>query len=309
MAANVFTNARALSAHELTRLAAAIDGSYTFPTTSGGAVTASSGLTVAVSAITVSTVTIGGSIVGTGYAGGTVAATTADATNPRRDLVYYDTSGSVGIAAGTPVAVTSTTGPVPPTLTSTQIALAELYVAAQATSIGAGDIVDRRQAGALKGWQLVGSNTTEQTMTANAAADLVTISNLSIPAGTPIMIAVNYRKSAVASQLSIGLKLNSTVVLEANAGSSTGIGMTAATNEAQDGYTVVHIGPRSTNYTRGVTLTSFASGATGVNVQAKGSNVLTNTLPTATITSVVIRGISDGSATLGVKDVYVYVGA
>lgn len=305
---NVFTNARALSAHELTRLAAAVDGTFTFPLTAGGAVTPSSGLTVAVAAITGSTVTINGTLETTAYAGGTVTATTADATNPRRDLVYYDQNGAVGIAAGTPVAVSSTTGPVPPALAATQIAVAELYVAAQATTIAAGDIVDRRQAGLPLGWKLVGSNTAEQTMTSATAADLVTITGLSIPVTAPVKIVVVWRKSATAAQLSIGLKVNATVVAEADTSANTGIGLFPTTNEVQSGYSVVEFGPRSANYLRGLVVNYMASGASGVVAAWRGLVVLTNPLPDATITDIIIRGDSDGSATLGVKEVLVYQG-
>jgi hypothetical protein len=100
---------------------------------------------VAVAAIAGSTVTINSTLETTAYAGGTVTADPADATNPRRDLVYYDQTGAVDIATGTATAVTSTTGPALPILTADQIAVAELYVDANAVTIEAGDITDRRQ--------------------------------------------------------------------------------------------------------------------------------------------------------------------
>lgn len=137
---NTFATGRGVSFHEMNRLADALAGKYMFPESAGGAVTTSAGLTVAVAAITGNSVTINGTVVATAYAGGTVAASAADATNPRRDLIYYDTSGAVGITAGTPAAT-----PFVPTLTSTQIAVAELYVAANAVTINSGDIYDRRQ--------------------------------------------------------------------------------------------------------------------------------------------------------------------
>ena len=142
---NVFTAGRGLNALDLTRLGASIDGTYVFPAISGGAVTASSGMTVAVAAIRANEVTIGGTIVGTAYVAGTVTLDASDPTNPRIDSIYYDTSGLVDNATGTAVAVTSTTGPVPPTLSSTQIRLADIYVSAGATTISSGDITDRRQ--------------------------------------------------------------------------------------------------------------------------------------------------------------------
>lgn len=145
MAKNTFTAGRGVNAQDLTRLGEAIAGNYVFPSTAGGAVTASSGLTVAVAAILANTVTINGTIETTAYAGGTVTAAAAHATLPRIDRVYYDQTGAIGIATGTAVAVTATTGPTPPTLADAQIAVADLYIAAAATVISTGDITDRRQ--------------------------------------------------------------------------------------------------------------------------------------------------------------------
>ena len=144
----------------MTRLAAS--GSFFFPTSAGGAVTPSSGLTVAVAAITGGQAVINGTTVATGYAGGTVTLDAASSTGNRRDIIYYDTSGSVGKVTGTPVtpvtyyvatssggavttALPSVVGPVPPSLSSSQIAIAEVYVAINETTIDAGEIVDRRQ--------------------------------------------------------------------------------------------------------------------------------------------------------------------
>jgi len=143
---NVFTAGRGMNAQDLTRLAAGVDGTYAFPATAGGAVTVSSGMTVAVAAIVGGAVTINGTIVATAYVAGTVTLDAADPTNPRIDSIYYDTAGLVDNATGTAVAVTSTTGPVSPTLSATQIRIADIYVAAGATTISSGDITDRRQA-------------------------------------------------------------------------------------------------------------------------------------------------------------------
>ena len=157
---NTWTNAYAVSAFEMTRLAAS--GSFFFPTGAGGAVTPSSGLTVAVAAITGGQAVINGTSVATGYAGGTVVLDAASSTGNRRDIIYYDTSGSVGKVTGTPVtpvtyyvstssggvvttALPAVVGPVPPALSSSQIAIAEVYVAINDTTIDAGEIVDRRQ--------------------------------------------------------------------------------------------------------------------------------------------------------------------
>lgn len=159
------------------------------------------------------------------------------------------------------------------------------------------------------GWRLVGSNTAEQTMTSATAADLVTITGLSIPVTSPVRIVGVFRKSATASQLSIGLKINATVVAEADTTASTGIGIFPVTNEAMAGYFTVEFGPRSANYlVGGLVVNTTMSGATGISNFIRAGAVLTNPFPNAVITDIIIRGDSDGSATLGVKEVYVYQG-
>ena len=138
--AATFSDGRVLSGQELSRMAAAIAGTYVVPASAGGAVTASAGMTVAVAAITAGLVVVNGTRDTTGYAGGTTTISAADGTNPRRDYVWYDGAGAIGNTAGTPAAA-----PVLPDLTSGRIALAEIYVAANDTTIsGASEIIDRR---------------------------------------------------------------------------------------------------------------------------------------------------------------------
>ena len=72
--------------------------------------------------------------------GGTVTLDAADATNPRLDIVYIDTSGAVGKVTGTPAAT-----PAPPEIGDTRLAFAEVIVVANDTVIASGDIVDKRQ--------------------------------------------------------------------------------------------------------------------------------------------------------------------
>lgn len=137
---NTFQDSRVLSGQEVTRLAAAIAGTYVVPTASGGAVSTSAAMTVAVAAITTTTgLYVNGTQDTTGYAGGTTVIATADPTNPRRDYVWYDGAGAIGNTTGTPAA-----NPVLPDLTTGRIALAEIYVTAGLATIAAGNIIDRR---------------------------------------------------------------------------------------------------------------------------------------------------------------------
>lgn len=137
---NVFTSQRILSAFELTRLAAAPAGTYLVPSTAGGAVTPSAGMVLAVSAIPRGLVTVNGVRDTTGQAANTVTVTTAHTSLPRRDWVYYEPGVGFGVTAGTVAAK-----PALPSLTAGRIALAEVYVAANDTTIGSSEIIDRRQ--------------------------------------------------------------------------------------------------------------------------------------------------------------------
>jgi hypothetical protein len=133
------TAQRILGAQELSRLAAADDGTYVFPARAGGVVTASSGMTLDVSAIASGTVVINGTLVATGYTASTVVLDAADATHPRRDYIFFKSDGTVGIKKGTAAAK-----PALPTLADSEIAIAEVYVAANDVSIGSSEITDRR---------------------------------------------------------------------------------------------------------------------------------------------------------------------
>lgn len=289
---NVFTDQRLLSAQELSRLAAAVDGTYVFPSTAGGAVTANSGLTLNVAAITGSTVTINGSVISTAYAGGTVTHDAADVTNPRRDYIYYNSSGAVGIKKGAAAAK-----PVLPDLASTEIAVAEIYIAANDTTIsGASEIIDRRQSSSVA-VAIAGTSSTPTATTSTSAVDLVTIAGLSIPVTDWVKVMFNCRKTATnASAVYFGLKLNSTVVAEAS--STTNVASFTTNNRAEDGLSVINIAPRSTNYLQGF-ISMFAArvSSTGATAGTPAINNLATTaaMPSATITSVAIRAINDTS--------------
>ena len=151
-----YTAGRALFAQaDLERLSDALAGQYAFPESAGGAVTPSSGMTLAVAAIAANTVTIEGALVSSAYAGGTVDIPASDPVYPRRDLIYMDDTGTVAVAEGVPLPLTATSGPALPTLTAAQIAIAEVYVDLDATSIAAGDITDRRQGVLRSAWELI----------------------------------------------------------------------------------------------------------------------------------------------------------
>lgn len=103
---------------------------------SGGAVTAqgSPNMTVAVAK---SAVLTAGVLKATAAWTGTI--TTADATNPRLDLVVVDSSGAGQVRAGTPAV-----NPKPPTRTANDVVLAIVYVPATDTTISSDQITDMR---------------------------------------------------------------------------------------------------------------------------------------------------------------------
>ena len=160
----------------------------------------------------------------------------------------------------------------------------------------------------LKGWRLEGSNTAEQTTVSLTAVDLVTISGLLIGPTQYVEISGIYRKSAgAASGVGIGLKLNTTVISEAVVGSGL-VYATAGADEAASGHFKICFGPRSTTYLKGIYSIFGNSESTGTNARVGPGNQPTVDLVTATITSVILRGISgSASVTLGVKDVQVMV--
>ena len=153
------------------------------------------------------------------------------------------------------------------------------------------------------GLTLVGSDTTERTMTSATAGDLVTITGLSIPATTPFMVVVAVRKSAAAFDPSIGITINATVVLEAALSAAIDF---PATNEAQDGVVTFMFAPRRTGYDHGVQIVKSLRGASAGSAVVETSGALTAAVPIATVTDVIIRGDSDGTNTLAIHGVYVY---
>lgn len=72
-------------------------------------------------------------------AAGTVTITTADATNPRIDLIVVTSAGALAVRAGTPAAA-----PKPPARTANDVVLYSVYVPAGDTSIGATQFTDMR---------------------------------------------------------------------------------------------------------------------------------------------------------------------
>ena len=241
------------------------------------------------------------------YAGGTLTPANGDATNPRIDLIIWDNSANApAVLAGVATAesASQTRPPATDLADANDLVLGAIYILAGGTTILAANVFDRSLTPPL-GLTLVAANVTEATMTSATAADMVTITGLTIPATTGIVMVVVVRKDSAANAGAFGLKVNATVVMEAvNGGAS--LARFDATAEAQSGVIVIFIGPRRTNYARVVTGAYTLGGATTVVANIAPPVVLTAAVPVAEVTDLIIRGDSDGANAIGVQGVYVY---
>ena len=163
---------------------------------------------------------------------------------------------------------------------------------------------------AFGGWVLVGKNTAEQTTVSTTAVDLVTITGLSIPVTQAFMIVGVYRKTTgAAAVITLGLKLNTTVVIEAVAAGGNSLATTSTNNTAESGIFNVVAMPRSSNYLKGIfgNFVCYLAGAGGGAVQGLTYTAEDADMPNATITDIIIRAKSDNAlVTVAVKDVFVY---
>lgn len=145
---------------------------------------------------------------------------TANATNPRFDLIVADSSGAKQVRAGTAAAV-----PLFPTPTTGDVVLAAVYVPANDTAIGGTQIVDKRAVIALGAWSnssvpaAVGGSTTSETNFAVAR----TIPANTLKAGMLVRIEAYGVYSTPASPGSVRykVKLGSTVILDTTSQSMT----------------------------------------------------------------------------------------
>jgi hypothetical protein len=101
----------------------------------GLVVSAGTGLSVSVAAGTVALKELFATVA----AAANQALTTADATNPRIDLVVITSAGAVAIRTGTAAAL-----PIAPDMTALDILLAVVYIPATATTLAAGNLRDKR---------------------------------------------------------------------------------------------------------------------------------------------------------------------
>ena len=145
----------------------------------------------------------------------------------------------------------------------------------------------------------VGGNATEGTAV-NVEASLATVSSLSIATNIPFLVVVGVGKSSgAAANASIGLRVNATDMFAARA-------VFDSTNEEQTGTVAFLVTPRlsgvTIGYTGGLQMFGTQGPTTGTGGVYGGT-----ARPNATVTSLIIRGVSGNvNTTVGVMSVNVY---
>jgi len=164
--------------------------------------------------------------------------------------------------------------------------------------------LDHAHALGTPGLHWIASDTTERSTGGSTTQNLSTIT-VNIPNTTPFIIKGRFRKIVgSASAAYLGLKLNNVVVI-------TDVGVTTATNRAEDGQFTFYVSPRLTNYLTAAVYMKAISGETGVetistNVERRGHV----NIPTGAITSIIITGhVDPASILIYIDEIHVYTEA
>jgi len=157
---------------------------------------------------------------------------------------------------------------------------------------------------------LAGETLTEQTMNGTSAADLLTVTGLTIAKTQGIIIEGLARKTdGAGAAVGLGLKINSTVVGEATADGGTAGWLSSGANQVERGSFRIWIPPRVTGHLLGghVLRDVYTTAPAQAAAPAMVSLVRTNLLPDAETTAITIRAISgSASVTVGVQSVRVF---
>jgi hypothetical protein len=163
------------------------------------------------------------------------------------------------------------------------------------------------------GFALAGSDTTERTTQSATSVTLSTIT-ADIAQGQYFRIVGQARKDDGGSghDAALGLTLNATAVFTATVAGGGGFWECTATDRAENGYFVWDGYGATTNYATAIAIryeTRTAAGARAA-VGVYPSRALTNALPVAAVTSVLITGlVAHTDLTLSLDQVFVYTGA
>ena len=152
----------------------------------------------------------------------------------------------------------------------------------------------------------VGGNTTDTATTSTSAVDLLSAASLSIATNVPVKILVAGRKtSGAASAAGLGLKVNATTTGEAST-SVAGVLMFDSVNAAEARYSRVMLGPRITDYNTQGSAAGLAAGLADTAVGIGTAPVGTAAQPIATVTDIVIRGITTTLVTVAADELHVF---
>lgn len=229
----------------------------------------------------------------------------SDGSNERWAALCISSAGSAVLVSGD-AAASSSVEPAKPEIGDR--VLAELYKVQAAQTIAANCEYQLDKRLLLSSTRVpYAKDATERTTTSVTNADLSTLSDLSISADLPITIRGIVRKtSGNASGAFLGLKINSTEVIDAAAGTS----LFTANNQAEQGFFQFYIPPRITNYLRAVQYlartNATAGGAAWDTSIDLGSSA---DAPTATVTSLTVTGaVANAANTLAIDEVIVTIG-
>ena len=157
-----------------------------------------------------------------------------------------------------------------------------------------------------------GGDTSESTTTSTSAADVVSVGSISIAINDPFQLTFGVRKTAgAASKAGVGLKIThsggSVTTCEAKITGSN-MWLSSATDRAEDGMSDTEFAVRDSNYLNGTNnyFTARVSSSGGFAVGNAGGPTIEAPLPNAVITTLVLRGISTSSVTLGLKHTQIY---
>lgn len=156
-----------------------------------------------------------------------------------------------------------------------------------------------------------GGNTTEATSTSTTIVDLLSATDLSFIAADPFLISVGCRKTlGAAAAVGLGLTINTTVVAEASPGVTNRVYGSSALNRAEQGGSLIFVGPRVTNYQMHVAaihINHIVTDRVVATDQVPNDMVATALPPIATVTVVTIRAQSDSaSITMGADELQIF---
>lgn len=190
-------------------------------------------------------------------AAGTATIGTADATNPRIDLVVINSSGSIAVRAGTAAAA-----PKPPARTANDVVLAQVYVPANDTTIANAQIIDKRVFRKNGPLCIYRTTSTETTNTTTSAINVLDKTNSGVAIGRGLFLqgkklrvrcGGNILCNATTPTIKIEVLFGTSVVFSDTTAATTNdadrlgwfieFDMTAATDASQTYAGTIHLSP------------------------------------------------------------------